>query len=85
MKGIWLQDGRLELKHDLPAPQVREAELLVDVVLAGICGTDLELLSGYAGFSGIPGHEFVGQVVALGSGGANRIRSTRASAASTSW
>lgn len=63
MKGIWLQDGQLELKHDLPAPRIREGELLVDVVLAGICGTDLELLSGYAGFRGIPGHEFVGKVV----------------------
>lgn len=62
MKGIWLQDGQLELKHDLPAPEVREGELLVDVIFAGICGTDLELLSGYAGFRGIPGHEFVGRV-----------------------
>jgi len=32
------------------------------VTAAGICGTDLELLRGYAGFSGIPGHEFVGIV-----------------------
>ncbi|HZI51252.1 MAG TPA: alcohol dehydrogenase catalytic domain-containing protein [Terriglobia bacterium] len=30
----------------------------------GICNTDLELLSGYYGFSGTPGHEFVGEVVA---------------------
>jgi len=32
------------------------------VTAAGICGTELELLRGYAGFSGIPGHEFVGIV-----------------------
>jgi alcohol dehydrogenase len=31
---------------------------------AGICNTDLELLRGYYGFSGVPGHEFVGEVVA---------------------
>jgi alcohol dehydrogenase len=31
--------------------------------LGGICNTDLELQRGYYGFSGIPGHEFVGQVV----------------------
>jgi alcohol dehydrogenase len=30
--------------------------------MAGICGTDLEILEGYADFSGIPGHEFVGVV-----------------------
>jgi threonine dehydrogenase-like Zn-dependent dehydrogenase len=29
---------------------------------AGICGTDLEILAGYAGFRGVPGHEFVGIV-----------------------
>ncbi len=30
--------------------------------LAGICNTDLELLRGYYGFAGRPGHEFVGVV-----------------------
>jgi alcohol dehydrogenase len=33
------------------------------VTLAGICGTDLEILKGYSGFRGILGHEFVGHVV----------------------
>jgi alcohol dehydrogenase len=31
--------------------------------LAGICGTDLQILKGYSDFQGIPGHEFVGRVV----------------------
>jgi len=31
--------------------------------LAGICGTDLEILNGYMKYSGILGHEFVGTVV----------------------
>ena len=31
----------------------------------GICGTDLQLLNGYAEFRGIPGHEFVGIVEAV--------------------
>ncbi len=35
---------------------------MVQVLLAGICGTDLHLLRGYADFRGIPGHEFVGLV-----------------------
>lgn len=32
------------------------------MTLAGICNTDLELLRGYYGFAGRPGHEFVGVV-----------------------
>lgn len=38
------------------------SECLVRVLAAGICGTDLELLRGYAGFVGVPGHEFAGIV-----------------------
>lgn len=32
------------------------------VRLAGICATDLELARGYLGFTGVAGHEFVGEV-----------------------
>jgi threonine dehydrogenase-like Zn-dependent dehydrogenase len=46
-----------------PAP---EGECVIRVSAAGICGTDLELLRGYAGFSGVPGHEFVGVVEEAG-------------------
>ncbi len=35
---------------------------LVKVHLAGICSTDLQILKGYMGFKGVPGHEFVGSV-----------------------
>ena len=34
------------------------------VRIAGICGTDLELVRGYMTFEGVAGHEFVGEVVA---------------------
>jgi alcohol dehydrogenase len=44
------------------APPARDGECLIRVRMAGICGTDLQLLEGYAGFTGIPGHEFVGTV-----------------------
>ncbi len=37
---------------------------LVRVHLAGICSTDLQILKGYMGFTGVPGHEFVGSVSA---------------------
>ena len=36
---------------------------LVRVRLAGICNTDVEILRGYHQFLGVPGHEFVGEVV----------------------
>ena len=36
---------------------------IVKVHLAGICSTDLQILQGYMGFTGVPGHEFVGSVV----------------------
>ena len=44
-------------------PVLRRGWALVRVRLAGICNTDIELLHGYYGFAGIPGHEFVGEVV----------------------
>ena len=39
---------------------------LIRLLCGGICNTDLELQRGYYGFSGIPGHEFVGEVVEAG-------------------
>lgn len=54
--------GNLEFVRDAPAPQ-RAGEALIQVICAGICNTDLEIVKGYAGFQGILGHEFVGRVV----------------------
>jgi threonine dehydrogenase-like Zn-dependent dehydrogenase len=69
---VW--DGR-ELRFDpsYPVPSVQSASVgatggrppacaLVKVHLAGICSTDLQILKGYMGFAGVPGHEFVGTV-----------------------
>ena len=47
--------------QDIPVP-ARDGECLIRVRFAGICGTDLQILEGYAGFTGVPGHEFVGTV-----------------------
>lgn len=60
MRALYLKDN-LEFK-ELPKPEPREHEALVKVVKAGICNTDLELIKGYMGFEGVPGHEFVGIV-----------------------
>jgi threonine dehydrogenase-like Zn-dependent dehydrogenase len=45
-----------------PVPKIRPGWALVRVRLAGICNTDVEILRGYHGFRGTPGHEFVGEV-----------------------
>jgi threonine dehydrogenase-like Zn-dependent dehydrogenase len=55
-------DGQLRLTV-CPVPDPGPDEALIQVRLAGICGTDLEIGRGYKGFHGILGHEFVGVVV----------------------
>lgn len=55
-------DGQLTLR-EVARPRPAGDEALLQVTLAGICGTDREILKGYSQFRGIPGHEFVGRVV----------------------
>lgn len=62
MSAIWLEEGALSLRDDLPVPGPPRGEALVRVLVAGICGTDLELARGYYPYTGVPGHEFVGVV-----------------------
>jgi len=57
-----VQNGALK-QITTPVPKLRRGWALVRVRLAGICNTDVEILRGYHGFHGIPGHEFVGEVV----------------------
>ncbi|MCB1733750.1 MAG: alcohol dehydrogenase catalytic domain-containing protein [Gammaproteobacteria bacterium] len=64
MRGLVLGAEGLRRRDDLPMPVAATDEALIQVRLAGICGTDLAMLAGYAGFRGVPGHEFVGEVVA---------------------
>src|SRR4051812_11263819 len=47
-------------------PVAGEGEALVQVHMAGLCQTDLEIAKGYMEFAGILGHEFVGTVVKVG-------------------
>ena len=62
MRGIWLEDGNLSLRHDLRVPEPPAGEVRVRVLRAGICNTDIELQRGYYPYRGILGHEFVGVV-----------------------
>lgn len=61
-----LLDTDLTYSRDCRQPEPGDDEALIRLGLAGICATDLELVRGYAGFSGIIGHEFVGRVEAVG-------------------
>ena len=54
--------GALRLQS-VPVPPLPPGECRVAVRMVGICRTDLELVKGYMGFEGIPGHEFTGTVV----------------------
>lgn len=62
MLGLWLEDGRLALRRDLPVPGPAAGEALVRPLLRGICSTDHQLVDGLYDFTGVPGHEFVGIV-----------------------
>src|SRR5208283_1440605 len=61
MLAIHLENGAITTR-DIPIPHRPEGFALLRLLVAGICSTDLELQRGYYGFSGTPGHEFVGEL-----------------------
>lgn len=63
MKALWLENNKINVRG-IPQPQ-KPNEALIKIRMAGICSTDLELVKGYYPYTGVLGHEFVGEVVAL--------------------
>ena len=61
MLAVHLESGRVEVRRR-PLPRATHGNARIRLLCAGICSTDLELQRGYYGFSGTPGHEFVGEV-----------------------
>jgi alcohol dehydrogenase len=62
MIAAWIENGSID-SREVPAPQRPPGYALIRLLCGGICNTDLELQRGYYGFRGIPGHEFVGEVI----------------------
>jgi 2-desacetyl-2-hydroxyethyl bacteriochlorophyllide A dehydrogenase len=63
MRGIWLENKKPTYRDNLENPISSGNDIIVKTGLAGVCSTDLELIAGYYPYSGILGHEFVGEVV----------------------
>jgi len=61
MNALWLENNGISLRN-VPQPK-KHNEALIKIRKAGICSTDLELVKGYYPYTGVLGHEFVGEVV----------------------
>jgi threonine dehydrogenase-like Zn-dependent dehydrogenase len=55
---------------DIPPPRVGAGEVLIEPVLAGVCGSDVSFFQGHraANYPFLLGHELVGRVSAVGEG-----------------
>ena len=72
MRAVVFEAPGVTSVREVPGPELVHAEdALIRVTLAGICGTDLHVVAGH--FKGVApgmviGHEFVGDVIAVGAG-----------------
>jgi D-arabinitol dehydrogenase (NADP+) len=68
MKAVVYDEPGAFAIRSVPVPEPRQGEVLLRVLAAGICGTDLHLHDGEFGptYPLTPGHEFVGEVVSVG-------------------
>jgi alcohol dehydrogenase len=62
MLAVYLESGAVQMRR-VEAPHRPRGFARLRLLLGGICNTDLELQRGYYGFCGIPGHEFVAEVM----------------------
>ncbi|MEP3298116.1 MAG: zinc-dependent alcohol dehydrogenase family protein [Pseudoruegeria sp.] len=69
MHAIVFEKQNVIALQDRPVPKPGAEEVLIEIHASGICGTDLEVLHGNYGTSSypvIPGHEYAGLVVEIG-------------------
>jgi L-gulonate 5-dehydrogenase len=67
---VWTGDNKVEVEKR-PIPRPGAGEVLLKIKAAGICGTDMHILSGahpHAKPPLVPGHEFAGEIVETGGG-----------------
>jgi D-arabinitol dehydrogenase (NADP+) len=66
---VYDEPGKFETR-EVAVPEPGSGEVLIRVLAAGVCGTDLHLHAGEFGptYPLIPGHEFVGEAVSVGTG-----------------
>jgi len=62
MIAVHLAHGAVSIRK-APLPPRPPGFARIRLLAGGICNTDLELQRGYYGFTGTPGHEFVGEVM----------------------
>jgi len=62
LKEVWVENGSVAVR-ECRKPR---GGVLLKLRLGGICNTDMELMRGYYGFRGRPGHEFVATRVDTG-------------------
>ncbi len=62
MRAVYFDNQTLDLV-ERPQPTAGPGMALLRLRMAGICNTDVELFNGYYGYKGVPGHEFVAEVV----------------------
>jgi D-arabinitol dehydrogenase (NADP+) len=69
MKAIVYDAPRQFQYKDVPEPKIEPDDVLVRIHACGVCGTDLHIHEGEFAprFPLIPGHEFTGEIVLLGS------------------
>ncbi len=70
MKAIQLLSPNVLAVRDIPIPEPGAGEVLIKVRAVGICGTDISIYKGIspAPYPVVLGHEFCGDIVAMGAG-----------------
>ncbi len=62
MRALVFDGNDLTFDAKRPDPSPTSGEAAIRPLQMGVCATDLELCKGYMGYTGVLGHEFVGQV-----------------------
>jgi len=70
MKAVYYTKAAQFSVNEIPEPVIKDHQVLLKVVSCGVCRTDIHLHHGefMAKYPLIPGHEFVGEIAAVGKG-----------------